>query len=219
MYDPRAEIEELLDRIANEGGLSDSDAVKIMSRTRQLLEIRKNQNDYPILNLYCNWCFHPTLSGSSTCYKILERITDIFIGDDGSNPMDIPRKISGIISMKELRSQFIALYCSERVPTYLFDYRSNWKGFAGQILKEIIFKTIEFPQGKLLSKNRVASKIYSSLITKAGHRPLLLARKLWLSDKEKGKEGQVYWFVETMPNVRITGRLLFTEIETDFKRK
>jgi hypothetical protein len=59
-------------------------------------------------------------------------------------------------------------------------------------------------------------KIFDSIEQKTMGRAMMRATKLWLSDQREGREGQVWWIVETAPNVRITGRLLFTETAADF---
>jgi hypothetical protein len=51
MYNPGKKFHELISSIQNEGCMSDSDALKIMSLTRQLIEKRKEQSKYSVLNL------------------------------------------------------------------------------------------------------------------------------------------------------------------------
>ncbi|MCE5319174.1 MAG: hypothetical protein LLG04_17655 [Parachlamydia sp.] len=196
--------------------MSDGDAVKILSLTRQLMEQTKRKDSYSILNFYCNWCFHTSISSSNVCYRMLLSITDVFLSDDGSKRVNIPLEVSNLLSLKELRAQFKDLYQTDKLPTFLFDYLSNWRGFTRQILKEIIHKPISFLSDKEIAKNKTASKIKSELLSKAGNRPMMMAHKLWLSDTDGGKKGEVWWFVETMPNVRICGQLGFTESVKDF---
>ena len=216
MYDVRENLAAFLKRVMSEGGMSDGDAVKILSLTRQLMEKTKRKDKYSILNFYCNWCFHTSISSSNVCYRMLLSITDVFLSDDGRKSVNIPLEVSNLLSLKELRAQFKDLYQTDKLPNFLFDYLSNWRGFTRQILKEIIHKPISFPSDKEIAKNKTASKIKSELLSKAGNRPMMMAQKLWLSDTDGGKKGEVWWFVETMPNVRICGQLGFTESVKDF---
>jgi hypothetical protein len=216
MYNVRENLAAFLERIKSVGGMSDGDAVKVISLTRQLIEKTKRQGKYSVLNFYCNWCFHSSISGSNVCYRMLSSITDVFLSENGSKRVDIPLEVSKLLSIKDLRAQFRNLYQTEKLPTFLFDYLSNWRGFASQILKEIIHKPINFPDDKDIAKNKTASKIKSEILNKAGDRPMLMAQRLWLSDTEGEKKGEVWWFVETSPNVRICGKLAFTESVQDF---
>jgi len=147
---------------------------------------------------------------------MLDSITDVFLSDNGTKKVNIPYEVTKLISFEKLRLQFIELFKGEGLRTLLFEHIDNWKGVGGKIIKEIIDKPVKFPEYKKVQNNKTALKIYQSMQRKAGHRPMLLATKLWLSDSEEGKEGQVYWLVETHPQVRICGRLLFIDNLEDF---
>lgn len=209
-------LKEFLTWIASSENMSESDIIKIMSLTRQLIEIRNEQEKFKILNFYCNWCFHSKLTKSKFCYRMLDSITDVFLRHDKSDPGKIVSEVGMLISLKDLRLQFIRIYKEEKLPTFLFDFLSNWGFFATQLLKEISHKRVQFPEGNQLEKNRGAKTIYNNLFNKAGHRPMLMARKLWITEGDPNDEKGIYWNVETKPKVILRGRLIFTENPEDF---
>ena len=217
MYCTEKRLKDLLSNIVNEGRMSDSDALKLVSLTRQLLEEKEEKSKYLTLNFYCNWCLHTKITQLETCYSMLSRITDVFLSDDGSKKVDITRLVSELISIKQLRMEFIGLYSSSGLPRFLFEGYRNWRGFMGQIIKEVRNKPIGFPEKIEKYHNKKANRIYREMLEKAKGRELMVARKLSLSDEiEDKKKGDVYWIVETGKRVRIVGRLLFGESKTDF---
>jgi hypothetical protein len=148
---------------------------------------------------------------------MLSKITDVFLNDDGTKKIDIPRMVTELISIKHLRKEFIDLYDSTGLNKFLFEGFRNWRGFMGQILKEICHKPIVFPDDIQEKRNKKAKKIYDEMIEKAGGREMLIARKLWLSDEVEGeRKGDVYWCVQSTPKSQIRSRLLFEEEKTDF---
>jgi hypothetical protein len=219
MLNVTATLGEFLQHVASVGGMSDGDVVKLIKLTRQLLEKKRLKHKYSVLNFYCNWCFHVAISGSTTPCRMLDAITDVFISDDGSKRVDIPQEVSQILSLAKLRSDFVQLYRDEGLPIFLFDDFDNWWNFVSQLLKEIMHKPIQFPEGPALDRNKQAKQIADGLAAKAGDRPAFIAKSLWLSDTEEGKKGEVWWLVETVPQVRICGRLMFTERLEDFRAR
>jgi hypothetical protein len=218
LYDPKERLKTFLGRINKEKGMSDSDAIKIISLTKQLVIYRQEEILYPVVLFYCDWVLSTKVSESYATYLMLSQITDVFLSDNGINKVNIPLRVSELLSIKKFRSQLMKLYASEGLPLFIFTDIRNWRGFMGFILKEIVGKVVEFPPD-IENRNDYAAKIYKEMKVKAESHKMLMARKLWLSNNVKGKKkGEVYWFVETKPRVMITGRLLFTELEEDFDR-
>ena len=70
------ELKRIFVDLQKKGGISLDEVVSISLKLRQLLEQkRKYQNDYPIVNLYCNWVVHTRLRHSSTIYKFLLEVS------------------------------------------------------------------------------------------------------------------------------------------------
>ena len=216
LYNPKERLKSFLERVNKEECMSDSDATKLISMTKQLITYRQEEILCPVVLFYCDWVLSIKVSGSYATCLILSQITDVFLSDNGINKVDIPLQVSELLSIKKFQKQLITLYASESLPTFIFTDSRNWKGFMGFILKEIVGKVIEFPPD-IENRNDYPAKIYKDMKVKADTHEWLMARKLWLSDNVKGKkEGAVYWFVETNPRVVINGRLRFTELEEDF---
>ena len=70
------ELKMVLAGIYNSGNLTRQDVNFVISKVREILENKgAYKNAYPELNLFCNWCFHSKLSGSTTIYKALINIS------------------------------------------------------------------------------------------------------------------------------------------------
>ncbi len=142
-------------------GLSKSDMINIMSQTRIVIEENRLQADYPYLNLYCNWCLHSRLKGSITCYRILEKITEILVNHNAPNARI--HEVSNVISIPRLRKDFIGLFEKFQLATMIFQDRNIWKSIFGIISSIILDRPIEFPGPKQLSKKPKVKAIYDSM--------------------------------------------------------
>ena len=76
-YDP---TEKLIQQIDTSDGFDGDSVLAFMKELRELLELKKLQSKFPLLNFYCNWCLHAELSGSNTIYRILECIPSAKVG-------------------------------------------------------------------------------------------------------------------------------------------
>ncbi|MBI4833632.1 MAG: hypothetical protein HY811_02275 [Planctomycetes bacterium] len=211
MSEPQDDIKRLL----QQNGLSSSDLVNLMSKTRQLIEKNNFKNKHQTLNLYCNWCLHIKLSESINGYRILEGIADAFLEHDkhGSN-VNACDRICEIISLKELRHEFISLYKTFGINLSLFESKQIWRGFCGLLLKELIEKPIEFPDKQKIDKSPKIKSILDSIMNKTKGTDLA-PTKLYLSCDAD----HLYWNVEllTKKHVTIKGPLALTEKDKDFR--
>ena len=122
-----------------------SDVSYTMSLTRQVLEKNRLKNQYQLLNFYCNWCLHPELTKSMHCYWILEQIADALVVYADQNPNDFTKRISEIISFKNLKQEINALYKEKRIPRFLFKIPENWHRFITLLIQTVKEKPIKFP--------------------------------------------------------------------------
>jgi len=217
-YDPK---ERLIHRIDTSNGFNGDYVLAFMKELRELIELKKLQSKFPILNFYCNWCLHPELSGSNTIYRILEEITDFFLSekDIGSKFID---HVNNLLSMDNLRKQMIELFALENIPDYWISTNYNWYGFRQRLLSNIVRKPIEFPPGvdaeaakldrgkKVSRRLKKAVEIYRK-IKKIESRGLG-AVSLRLNDRVEGeKRGDIYWEVEISKQRIIRSRLLYSD--------
>lgn len=209
-----------LNILLNRSPLSRSDIVNIISQIRILLEEHNLKSKYQALNLYCNWTFHPQVSGSIVCYKILEQLTDILIQHDTGNPKIIT-EVMNILLIPELRNDFIKFCKHFKLPTVHFTEHSNWEGILGLIIYNLIDRPLEFPNMDRLSKKKRLSVIdkrvkfiYESIQNKAKGTHLAVKRFSFFlltpeilnkSDDIKFYKNTLLWKIETDKEVPIIG--------------
>lgn len=215
-YDPK---EKLTKRIETSDGFDGDNVLAFMKELRELLELKNLQNKYPILNLYCNWCLHSGLSSSSTIYRILEEITDIFLSERDLCSEFISH-VNRILSMENLRKEMLELFALQKIPDFWISINENWYGFRQRLLSNVVQKPIQFPpsiaseaekldRGETISNRlKKAAEIYLRIQKKSQG---LGAVRLYLDDRAEGKKpGDVYWEVEISKNRRIRSRLFFS---------
>lgn len=216
-YDPK---EKLLHRMNTSDGFDGDHVLAFMTEIRELLELKKLQSKYRFLNFYCNWCLHPSLSGSNTIYLILEQITDHFLTETEIGSKFIHR-VNTLLSMEKLRKEMLEILASEHIPDFWISINENWHGFRQRLLSNIVQKPIQFPPdmdaeaAKLARGETVpqhlekAAEVYLRIKNKSRG---LGAVKLYLDDKVEGKkQGDVYWEVEISKKRRIRSRLLYAD--------
>jgi|WetSurMetagenome_2_1015567.scaffolds.fasta_scaffold91302_1 hypothetical protein len=138
--------------ILNKQRLYKSDIVNLMSQTRRLLEIEDKKKQYLILNFYCNWSVHSKLDGSSICYEILENLSEMLISYD--NKTDMTLNVNKILSVPNLKKEFIQLFRAFNLPVIHFQIKENWKGIFMLIASNLIDRPIEFPALSVLSNKK-----------------------------------------------------------------
>ncbi|MBI5778751.1 MAG: hypothetical protein HZA49_04785 [Planctomycetes bacterium] len=207
------DVKDLLSQILNQQKLTYSDLVNLITKTRLLIEGENLRNEYQTLNFYCDWCLHTVISRSAKGYKILEQIADIFLDDARvDKKTHTNTRMCEVVSLKELRQEFISLYTQYGIPVFLFTDKQRWKGFCGMLLKELMHKPIEFQPMSKMSKE--AKKIYDSIMNKTKGTNLAPCKFVISGDINHG----VFWNVTLIskPNVLVSGPLLFTETDKDF---
>lgn len=201
-----------LNILLNKSPLYRSDIVNVISQIRILLEKHNLKSKYQALNLYCNWTFHPQISGSIVCYRILEQLTDILIQHDTGNPQIIAEVMNTLL-IPELRNDFIKFCKHFKLPTVHFTEQSNWEGILGLIIYNLIDRPLEFPNMEKLSKRKRLSEydqkvktIYDSIRNKAKGTHLTVKRFSFFlptpeilnrSDYIKSYENTLLWKIET----------------------
>ena len=156
-----------------------SDVSYTMSLTRQVLEKNRLKNQYQLLNFYCNWCLHPELTKSMHCYWILEQIADALVVYADQNPNDFTKRISEIISFKNLKQEINALYKEKRIPRFLFKIPENWHRFIMLLIQIVKEKPIKLPD-KI--KNQKIKGIYNSIKSKIDKINIDMPMCFWFSE-------------------------------------
>ena len=148
------ELKRILADLKRKGGISLDEVVSISIKIRQLLELKRQyQNDYPIVNLYCNWVVHTKLRHSNTIYKFLLEVSNSISSAiglyNGEDPKEATRlfisKAGNILQIPDLRKGIKAIFLKEGIDTYLCDTKEWWEGFVTLLLKELSEKPLAFP--------------------------------------------------------------------------
>jgi len=148
------ELRRLLSALKKKGGISIEEVVAICVEIRQILELnRKYQNEYPIVNLFCNWVVHANLDRSNTIYRCLfdlsASISNAIHVKDGEDPVEATRIFIGtagnVLQIPKLRKGIRGIFSNENIDTYLCDTKEWWDGFVTLLLKKLAEKPLAFP--------------------------------------------------------------------------
>jgi len=167
------ELKRVLKSLKEKGGISLDDVVTIELRLRQLLDEKgKYKNDYPLVNLFCNWTVHTKLKHSNTIYKYLLSVSQLisnsiglYSGEDPKEATNLFIQKSGnILQIPELRKSMIEIFQNEGIDTFLIGQKKWWDGFVILLLKELAEKPLQFPEEVIEGKEvKNASKIFEEI--------------------------------------------------------
>ena len=214
-YDPRERLRSMFPREPGRYKLSDNDAIATMVFTRELLEATLTKDRFTVINLFCNWTVHTELEGSTPAYRLLARVTDIFLKTD--DPDTRAHLISEHFSSAQLRQEFIGLYSENEVPTLIFESAAGWVMFAGHLFKAILDKPLTFPPNP--ATHARAGAIYTEMIETAGLRLSEVALTLRLRTGYRGKPTRIYWLVDCADGSQIEGPYRNLERDPDFSNE
>lgn len=130
----------------------------LLPYTRQALESTDSQGEFPVLNLFCNWCLHPAISGAASGYRMLAAVDDI-VSDALREPRDlaVPKSLDPFIEelarrvlIPDLRAQLRAFYARHAIPSPVLDSYSGWRLLLHRIYREIMGKPVTYPSAREL---------------------------------------------------------------------
>ena len=219
LYSPRERLSGLLARVKGENLMADSDVVRILVLSKQLIEFRQERDLYPVLHFWCEWCLSLSPSQSYTCARMLTEMTRVLLRDE----KDFPQQMCDLVGMEKLRAQFIRLFESERLPTFTFTSYRLWKWTATVMIKDVLNKPIEVPSEFATMDNPIG-RLYADVCqeTKKQHPDnwtWWFVTKLWLADdaapnQAATQDQKVSLVVQTSPRVRMVTDLV-TQYRTD----
>lgn len=181
-----------LREIASRKHFTRSDPPYLLQLTRQLLESQHLQRSFPVVNLYCNWCLHCTISKSSLGFEILRQITESLTRDIAEGTMSIANATEGVnaaLRFGELRNQLISLFTKFEIDTWFFE-NTNFVRFMSAILDAIEKHPISFPK----KMGRKAERAYSEIERIAENDPMRMIVRL-LVTKDIPPEQLEFWGV------------------------
>jgi len=184
-----------LQKTYNSDKLTKSDLVNSMVNVRLIIENKKYQNTYKILNLYCNWILHNQISGSVTAFRILEELTDSMIAHNKGLPNVKWINDAIIEGMRLHRFQAEILDFAKEFDINLktFENLEFWKVFGRILLSTLIERPLKFP--KNLTNPKV-KKIYDSIVQKANDSGCLVNGVIAISFVNINN--QIHWKINTL---------------------
>lgn len=168
------ELRWLLEDLPKRAALTQDDVISIFLRIRQLFEMEKNlQNQYPLLNLFCNWVVHTKLKDSNTIYRFLvgvsKSISSAIHLQNGEDAREATNQFishaGDLLRIPQLRRDIRKLFQQQGIETYLTDKKEWWDGFIALLLREIAEKPLEFPAEVVdgVKEHRMASPFFREL--------------------------------------------------------
>jgi len=116
----------------------------MMTYVREMLENQSQSQQYPILNLYCNWLVHPEITKSAAAFDILRELTRAICdcNQRGKEAGDVWRHIINAIGIPALRQQLIAFFAANSISDSGFEIDDRWCGFANLMFQKLKDKRI-----------------------------------------------------------------------------
>jgi hypothetical protein len=224
MADYAEQIKAVLTQVQQTAWHNKDAVAHLMSLSRQLIESAGLQGQYEYLNFYCNWTLHPELQRSAVAQRILDRISDECSSAEVKQYNDI---ILEIIGLQLLRKNLIDLYTAYHIPTFLFESKSGWKGFADVLVGLLLDKPIRRRSPEEVTALRARGTTYAielRLGRKSTDPAFESIRAQARADPRKAAAldvdfpGDVFWIVEvTKPGVVIAGPFNLPERDSAFK--
>jgi hypothetical protein len=175
---------------------------QFFSLIRQVIEFEELEDNYQVLNFYCNWCLHPELGRNPGVAKMISKISDSLDKHANGDPGKFVDSVNDAISFRELRNEIIDLLKTHGLEFPILESRSQWKGILNLIFENISDKKLVI-QKKYFKNNSVG----------------IPPRAFWLANtNQPGFENA--WMVEILSGNKspiLTGRVMFTETREDFK--
>ncbi len=125
--------------------MSREDVCFLMVQSRHLIDTAENPLDYRVVAFYADWTVHTAIDRSPVCFEVLRDITFAVAANMNPTRPDFTREISRLIGFPRLRAELKQLFGAYHLPTIIFDYRDNWRGFVQFLLWFVAGQPIMFP--------------------------------------------------------------------------
>jgi len=130
----------IMDLASRRDLLSESEVSHLLTLCRKFLEHipREDPERYPILKFFTNWALHITLDRSLEGLAILRRLNDTLAKVAPVPNCDlITRRITEVVSFRQLRREMGALFQQIEVPHALDGDQERWTNFAKYLIEII----------------------------------------------------------------------------------
>ncbi|KFJ43823.1 hypothetical protein IBE48_08595 [Francisella philomiragia] len=155
-----------LEQILLPSRLSTSGVVHAMSNMRLIINKKKLESKYNILNLYCNWILHDSITASNTALRILERLTDsMILHNAGDESKWINDSIVEGFNIHTLQQEMIFLADELNIEIVgLLKTKSYWKDFVRILIKKLIGRPLKFPDKPKYKAKEIQDSIISKTV-------------------------------------------------------
>ena len=128
---------------------NESQVLYIMSRLRKLLEHSNTQQDFPLVNFYCNWVLHTKLDLSNAADDIVRVLDDLHKNLNMGTKESLAK--ADLLSFSSLRLQLKECLANFALPATICDSNVRFKGFVRN-LGELIQDTPLYIQRKKVAQ-------------------------------------------------------------------
>jgi len=139
-------IERWLGRVAeSEGTIQREDVCFLMVQIRHLIETSKANENYRVAAFYADWTVHTALDRSIVCFEVLRDVTRAISENFSTTKPNFTNEVSSLIGFPQLRTELIALFHENGLPTTIFEKAENWNIFFNYLLWHVAGQPIAFP--------------------------------------------------------------------------
>lgn len=218
MADIARNLTVLFDGISKTKVIEASHVVYLMAKSRQYIEEKKRYGDLPVLSFFCNWTLHVSISEAPKGMKMMRDLA--LVAADYSKTKDVSGKhndkVCEIISIRELRKDFLKMTTDLNIPNFVFSTKNIWDAFVGMLMRELIEKPVVLVEPNGSSKFDRLKKIYDEILVETMEIGFVPSELKFSSEPGKNIQWVLTPGSESPLKDTYAGILYFTEQEEDF---
>lgn len=149
-----------LTALITKDSLSESDVVYTLSLIRKIIEKHEEKQKFSLLNFYCDWVLHSSITRSPSGLEMLRKIQETIIVDGSIDPLLLSGKITSILSFYTLRKELEAFLEEFNLPLDIIKKIEMWAKFIFSIVEIVREYPLSFLDYK---KYKEIEKIYNDM--------------------------------------------------------
>lgn len=124
--------------------------MRLLPYIRQALESARRQEEFPVLNLFCHWVVHASISNTHTGFQLLskvdEEVSAILALPSGEGSLDpFIQGLGRSLLIPELRREMREYLTSLGIVMPALDSHRQWTALLHEIYSEILGKRVSYP--------------------------------------------------------------------------
>lgn len=152
-----------LTTLITKDNLSESDVVYALSLIRKILERHKERQKFSLLNFYCDWTLHPSITRSPSGLEMLKKIQETIIANGSGDPLLLSGKVTSILSFYTLRKELETFLEEFNLPLDIIKKIEMWAKFIFSIVEIVREYPLSFSDYK---KHKKIEEIYNDMMKK-----------------------------------------------------